>query len=227
MLSAFSAITLLSLALKKRGLIGDAINHDHYHDLGKWMFAFTFFWGYIGFSQYMLIWYANIPEETQFYIPRQIGFWRSLSLILLAVHFLIPFPGLLSRHVKRRNAVVAFWACWCLLACALDIYWLVMPNQWINQIAGHLGAHGEPLSSNLVLLVESNQNIYHVKPEHAEFLNNNIHFAFRPINVVITVLCFVGIGGLYLFSTMLALRGKSLVPTKDPRLPESLAFENI
>ena len=125
MLSALSAIVLLSLTLKQRGLIGGAINHDHYHDLGKLMFAFTFFWGYIAFSQYMLIWYANLPEETQFYSPRLIGNWTVITLVLLFVHLLIPFPGLLSRHVKRKNSVIAFWAVWSLCAC-----------RWIFTMAG-------------------------------------------------------------------------------------------
>ena len=87
LLSALSAIVLLSLALQKRGLIGDVVNHEHYHDLGKLMFAFTFFWGYIAFAQYMLIWYANLPEETQFYIPRQIGYWCALITTALVLLF--------------------------------------------------------------------------------------------------------------------------------------------
>ncbi len=216
MLSALSAIVLLSLSLKKRGLIGAAINHDHYHDLGKLMFAFTFFWGYIAFSQYMLIWYANLPEETQFYSPRQIGVWGSITLMLLIVHLLIPFPGLLSRHVKRKNSVIAFWSVWSLCACALDIYWLVIPNEWINRIATEVGDKNLPLQEALPLLVGSNQHIYTLNSAHASFMDQ-ITFPLEPLPVVVTALCFIGIGGLYVFSTMLALRGSSLVPLKDPR----------
>ena len=112
MLSGLSAMVLLLLTLQQRGRIGPAVNDEHYQDLGKLMFAFTFFWGYIAFSQYMLIWYANMPEETQFYIPRQWEHWAAVSLILLVVHLLIPFPGLLSEYVKRRERVLAFWAVW-------------------------------------------------------------------------------------------------------------------
>jgi hypothetical protein len=226
MLSALSSIVLLSLTLKKRGLIGAAINHDHYHDLGKLMFAFTFFWGYIAFSQYMLIWYANLPEETQFYSPRQIGVWAVITIMLLCVHLLIPFPGLLSRHVKRKNSVIAFWAVWSLCACALDIYWLVIPNQWISQIPAEVGDKHMALQDALPLLVGGTRDIYTLNPMHAAFIEK-INFPLQPLPVLVTALCFIGIGGLYVFTTMLALRGTSLVPLKDPRLMESLTFENV
>ncbi len=226
MLSGLSTMVLLSLSLKKRGLIGGAINHDHYHDLGKLMFAFTFFWGYIAFSQYMLIWYANLPEETQFYSPRQIGVWATITLTLLFVHLIIPFPGLLSRHVKRKNAVLAFWSVWSLLACALDIYWLVIPNQWINRIPYEVGDPHLPLQEALPLLVGGTRDIYTLNPAHASFMEQ-ITYPLQALPVLVTILCFIGIGGLYIFSTMLALRGQPLVPLKDPRLAESLAFENV
>ncbi len=226
MLSALSAIVLLSLSLQKRGLIKHVVTHEHYHDLGKLMFAFTFFWGYIAFSQYMLIWYANLPEETQFFSPRQIGPWCSITLLLLFVHLIIPFPGLLSRHVKRKNSVLAFWAVWSLCACALDIFWLVIPNQWINRIPEEAGDKGMLLQNALPLVVNGIKDIYHLNPAHASFMEQ-IKFPLQPLSLLVTALCFIGFAGLYVFSTMLALRGTPLVPLKDPRLNESLAFENI
>jgi hypothetical protein len=225
-LSALSSIVLLSMTLKKRGLIGAAINHDHYHDLGKLMFAFTFFWGYIAFAQYMLIWYANLPEETQFFSARQIGNWTVISLLLLFVHVLIPFPGLLSRHVKRKNSVLAFWSVWSLCACALDMYWLVIPNQWISQIPAEVGDKHLALQEALPLLVGGTRDIYTLAPAHAAFAQQ-VNFPLQPLPVLVTLLCFIGIGGLYVFSTMVALRGVPLVPLKDPRLMESLTFENV
>jgi hypothetical protein len=223
LLSALSAIVLLSMSLQKRGLIGNAINHEHYHDLGKLMFAFTFFWGYIAFSQYMLIWYANMPEETQFFVPREMDRWASVSLLLLIVHLLIPFPGLLSRHVKRRNRVLAFWAVWSLCACAVDLYWLVVPNAWINQIPRILDKAAMPIA-NALPLISDPHNMYHItNSEVAELAN----YPLTPGPLLITALCFIGIGGLYVFGVMLALRNKPLVPLRDPRLNESLAFENI
>ncbi len=225
MLAAHSAIMLLALSLQKRGLLLQAVNHEHYHDLGKWMFAFTFFWGYIMFGQYMLTWYANMPEETQFYIPRQIGVWGALSLLLLFVHFVIPFPGLISRHVKRRNRVLAFWAVWCLCACALDIYYLVIPNEWITKFPEQAGNPAMPVSNALGLVVDR-FNIYHLPAGHDE-LARLMAFPLKAGPLMVTGLCFIGIGGLYVFSTMMALKGKPLVPVRDPRLNEALEFENI
>lgn len=225
-LSGLSVLVLIALWLQQRGRIGPVINHEHYHDLGKLMFAFTFFWGYIAFSQYMLIWYANMPEETQFYIPRQLGAWGSMAIVLLLVHLLIPFPGLLSRHVKRRNAVLAFWAVWSIGAHALDMYWLIMPNQWINEIPARVGNAEMPLPNALPKLIDSTHNVYALNSQYASFAER-IGFAFEPRCLLVTAGCVVGMAGLYVFVTRLALRGQALVPVRDPRLAESLKFENI
>ncbi|MCL2640527.1 MAG: hypothetical protein FWD53_06765 [Phycisphaerales bacterium] len=216
MLAAIAAITLSALALQPRSS-RFSVPPNHHHDLAKWIFAYTIFWAYIAFSQYMLIWYANIPEETQFYIVRQIDIWASVSLILLAVHFLIPFLGLLARYTKRKTTILAFWAVWSLLACALDIFYLVMPNAWTREIS--------PLTESLPILLDRH-NIYALRPEFATFYKQ-IRFAFEPQNLLITALCFLGIAALFIASTMYALKGKSLIPTQDPRLKESLAVENI
>jgi hypothetical protein len=104
------------------------ITVEHYHDLGKLLFGFVVFWGYIAFSQYLLIWYANIPEETTWYLARQSGPWKWVALVLLFGHLLVPFFGLLSREVKRRRLLLGFWAVWLLVAHWIDLYWLVMPS---------------------------------------------------------------------------------------------------
>ncbi len=72
-------------------MLARSITDEHYHDLGKWMFALTVFWAYIAFSQYLLIWYANIPEETIFYKHRFAGTWGWVSGLLLVGRFIIPF----------------------------------------------------------------------------------------------------------------------------------------
>ena len=133
-LSSLVVITLLALWLQSCGLLRGVVTKEHYHDLGKLTFAFVFFWGYIAFSQYMLIWYANMPEETQFYMMRQIGPWAGVSLALIVVHFVLPFLGLMSRHVKRLLPLFAFWLVWLLVAHAFDLFWLIMPNIFIRQI---------------------------------------------------------------------------------------------
>ena len=86
-----AVVTLISLTLRDKGFLTHTITLEHYHDLGKWMFALTVFWTYIAFSQYMLIWYANLPEETIFFRARFEGSWLWVSLFLVFGHFFFPF----------------------------------------------------------------------------------------------------------------------------------------
>jgi hypothetical protein len=123
---ALAAVILISVGLQRSGRLA-AVHVEHYHDLGKLLFAAVVFWAYMAFSQYLLIWYANIPEETQWYRLRLEGGWGIVALVLVFGHLLIPFFGLLSRHAKRNKAVLAFWAAWLLVVHWFDVYWLVMP----------------------------------------------------------------------------------------------------
>jgi hypothetical protein len=126
--AAFAALVLIAVSLQKFGYLQDSITADHYHDLGKLLFGFTFFWGYIAFSQYMLIWYADIPEETVWYLTRQSHGWAAISLFLLGGHFLLPFCGLMPRRAKRNKRVLAAWAAWLLVMHWVDLYWLAVPH---------------------------------------------------------------------------------------------------
>lgn len=173
-------LILLCFLLQRGGRLTNAITIEHYHDLGKLLFAFVFFWAYIAFSQYLLIWYANIPEETEWYLKRQEGQWLWISLLLLFGHFVIPFLGLLPRYPKRRKMILAGWAAWLLIMHWIDLYWLVTPEFSHGQIPFH----------------------------------------------VIDAGCIVGIGGLYAAAIAYIARGRSLVPLRDPRLGDSLTFEN-
>jgi hypothetical protein len=76
----------------------------------------------------MLIWYANIPEETHWYHMRLVGGWKESTLLLAATHFVIPFFGMMSRYMKRNLGPLRFWAVYMLVVCWLDMYWLVAPN---------------------------------------------------------------------------------------------------
>lgn len=120
-------LILLALGLERAGALSGVLRTEHLHDLGRLLFAFVFFWGYIAFSQYLLIWYANIPEETAWYRVRQESGWAPLSLSLVIAHFLVPFAALLSRHTKRRRGSLAFLAGWVLVMHAVDLVWLVLP----------------------------------------------------------------------------------------------------
>jgi hypothetical protein len=133
--AGWALLILLTRAVQKAGYLTRSVNREHYHDLGKWLFGFTFFWGYIAFGQYMLLWYANIPEEIEWFtrhgattVHENITGWSYVILALLFGQLLIPFGGLLSRHVKRAVGVLVFWAAWVLAFHLLDIYWMVMPE---------------------------------------------------------------------------------------------------
>jgi hypothetical protein len=224
-LSSLVAITLLAMWLQSRGLLRGVITKEHYHDLGKLTFAFVFFWGYIAFSQYMLIWYANMPEETQFYMPRQIGPWAGVSLALIVVHFVLPFLGLMSRHVKRLLPLMAFWLVWLLVAHAFDLYWLIMPNIFIRQIpADALLGPGAPLPEAFKTVLESQQSVYQLSADSA--LLDAVKVPLQPAAIATVVGLLVAMGGLFLANTARLLRGAALIPVKDPRLNESLSFHN-
>lgn len=181
MVAILAIVPLAAMALQARGRLRHTVNAEHYHDLGKLLFAFVIFWGYMAFSQYMLIWYANIPEETAWYRLRTSGPWGGVAVVLLFAHLLIPFLGLMPRAAKRRKPLLAFWAVWLLAVHWLDLYWLVMP-----------GLSGKTLP-------------------------------FGAIDLFLLV----GMGALYAAGAIWTAGRRSLVPLKDPRLAESLAFENM
>ena len=127
-LGFLAVIPTILYAMQWRGILANAVTVEHYHDLGKLMFAFVVFWAYIAFSQYMLIWYANIPEETMWFLKRQTGDWAAVSLILLFGHFVVPFLLLVSRMIKRRPMALAVTGLYVALMCWVDMYWLVVPE---------------------------------------------------------------------------------------------------
>lgn len=136
----FAVTSLIAMALQRGGMLKTAITPEHFHDLGKFTFGFTVFWAYIAFSQFVLIWYANIPEETEFYMVRMEGGWGAVSYLLPVLHFFVPFLFLLSRYVKRARWPLALGAVWMVLMHLLDMYWIILPNFGIHG-EGHHEAH--------------------------------------------------------------------------------------
>jgi hypothetical protein len=134
----FGLLALLAIPLE-RGPLHGILTIEHLHDVGKHLFAFTCFWAYIGFCQFFLIWYGNIPEETAFYQARLHGGWRGVSALLAVGHFIVPFFYLMGRTVKRKPGLLALGAVWVLLMHLLDIAWIVLP-----------GSHPEGLRIGLV-----------------------------------------------------------------------------
>ena len=171
-------VILLVVAARRLGLT--SISVEHLQDIGKLLFAFIVFWSYIAFSQYMLIWYANLPEETVFFVARWQGSWRYVSIALGIGHFVIPFFFLMSRHMKRKTPTLVIASLWMLAMHALDLYWLVMPTFHVTTAKFHL----------------------------------------------LDVTTFLAVGGVCLFWVARTLQKYHVVPVRDPRLAESLAFEN-
>ncbi|MFB3779248.1 MAG: hypothetical protein ACE141_16645 [Bryobacteraceae bacterium] len=127
-LAFLALLILICLAFRRGGLLADAVRTDHYHDLGKWLFAMVVFWAYIGFCQYLLIWYANLPEETVWFRHRLEGNWAWVSASLLVGNFILPFLLLLSSSAKRRAGLLGVVSALLLLMHYIDLHWVVMPT---------------------------------------------------------------------------------------------------
>ena len=173
-------LSVIAPAMRGAGLLDTVISKEHLQDVGKFLFAFTAFWAYISFSQFFLMWYGNMPEETVFFKARMEGSWLTISLVLLFGHFFAPFFYLMGRSVKRNNVTLAIGGMWLLLMHLLDLYWQVMPTM------------------------------------HPE--------GFSPSALDVAAL--MTVGGTFVATASWLMRRQALVPLRDPRLAESLAFEN-
>lgn len=127
-LAVLCFLILMAFYLRRRGYLTDIITVEHYHDLGKLLFAFLIFWGYMGFSQYFLIWYANIPEETIWYIVRWENGWHIVTMSLVIIHFTIPFLVLTLRSIKRNFTAMKIIASWVFIMHFVDMFWLTAPT---------------------------------------------------------------------------------------------------
>jgi hypothetical protein len=180
--AGLAALIIFAICLQTFGRLSRVITAEHYHDLGKLLITFVVFWGYIAFSQYLLIWYSNIPEETEWLLVHQSGDWKWISIFCLVLgNCLIPFCGLLPRYVKRKKYLLGFWALWLLVMHWIDLYWIVMPSLGVEKL---------------------------------------------PFNIIDICLA-VGMLGIYAASVMKTTGVNSLTPLADPRLVESLSFENV
>ena len=136
---------------------GHHMNVDHFHALGKFLLAFVAFWAYVAFSQFMLIWIANVPEEVPWYILRTEGRWRWVGVFVALSQFIVPFFALLQKAVTRNPARLARVAAWLLVVHWVDLYWLVMPHlhpegprPWIFDLTAFVGVGGAAVAFTLV-----------------------------------------------------------------------------
>jgi len=128
LLASLAALTFIVVTLNENGYLSKWVGKDHYYSLGALMFAFTNFWAYIAFSQFMLIWYANLPEETFWFIARGQGSWYYISIAIIFIRFIIPYGLLISQPSKKDPRRLKLASVWILLSHLYDLYWLVMPT---------------------------------------------------------------------------------------------------
>ena len=147
MIAIYGFLAVVAGGMRLSGLLTEAVTAEHHQDIGKFLFGFVIFWTYIAYSQYMLYWYANIPEETMWFTHRWTGGWKAVSVALGVGHFAIPFFFLMSRHIKRRPALLTLAGLWLLAMHYLDLYWQVMPTTL------HHGPHFSLLDLSAMLAV--------------------------------------------------------------------------
>jgi hypothetical protein len=137
LVGSLAALIVLVLALRTLGELQSLVTVEHLHDLGKLLFSFVIFWAYVAFCQYFLIWYANFPEETGWYVTRRSGAWNTMSWALVFGHFVVPFLLLIPRATKRDPFWLGFVAVWALVFHYVDLYWLIMPASGTGPAGPH------------------------------------------------------------------------------------------
>jgi hypothetical protein len=128
--ATFAVLLIIISHLKGNGYYGNAVNENHIHDLAKFMMSFCIFWAYVGFSQFMLIWYANLPEETFWYEQRLIGGWAPITIALPFLKFVIPFLLLVNRPNKRDINFLSKVSAWIIFTEFLELYWIIYPSNF-------------------------------------------------------------------------------------------------
>lgn len=128
-LNSMAVLILTGIFLQKMGYLKNVVTQEHYHIMGKLCFAFTVFWAYVSFSQFFLIWYANITEETRYFLLRNTENWNILSLALVFMHFGLPFLALLRSDVKKSSKFMTIFCFYILFMHVLDVYHMIIPER--------------------------------------------------------------------------------------------------
>ena len=127
-LNAFAFAIIVLAMLQRSGAAVDILKPRHFHDLGKLLLAFTMLWAYLSFSQFLIIWSGNLPEEIPWYVKRTTGSWGYVAIALVVGHFFLPFLLLLSQDLKKRPAMLARVAAFIIIMRLVDVIWLVEPQ---------------------------------------------------------------------------------------------------
>jgi len=210
--SMIALTILLIIFLKSNGYYGE-VNSNHIHDLGKFLFAISVFWTYLWFSQFMLIWYANIGEETIYFRERYDNY-PVLFFGNLIINFLVPFFILMRNDTKRKFGSVSFVAIICLLGHWIDYFLMIKPGALINLQhsagAGHSDAHGTDAGHEVAA------GAGHAAEHASQFV------AGFSMPGLLEVGTFIGFLGLFLYVALTILSKSALVPKNDPYLEESI-----
>jgi len=142
--AGMALISLFVIYLKNRGYL-EYVNQEHLHDLGKFQFAFSIFWTYLWFAQFMLTWYANISEETIYFKPRFEGAYTGIFYLNLIINFLAPLLIFMSRNSKRNYATVTFMSILIIFGHWLDFYQMVFPHHYPDHVPMNLFDFGVAL----------------------------------------------------------------------------------
>ncbi|HWB63202.1 MAG TPA: hypothetical protein VG603_06830 [Chitinophagales bacterium] len=239
--AAWAMTILLVLFLKSQGYLKQ-INENHIHDLGKLLFGFSIFWTYLWFDQFMLQWYANLPDETTFWVKRfDIGYFKITVFLTLIVNFLFPLLFLIKRSAKRNFKMIGFGAALLILGHYVDFfnYTFVEPN-WNNEVQAKRTEEVEKANTVQLYADAEGRNVITgelpfgkekeegaVKAEskkegEAEEAPAELNYASIGIPELLVFVGFLGIF-LYLFFTNLAKR--PIVPENDPYLKENELLE--
>jgi hypothetical protein len=195
-LNSMAVIVLVCAWLKSQGHLKHVTGPEHFHIMGKLMFAFTTFWAYITFSQYFLIWYANITEETSYFLIRNTGHWNTGMICLVIFHFVVPFIVLLQAWLKKNPKYLSVVAIYTLCMHALDHYLITIPERGVSLAKINPAAFPEGIATS-------------------------IPGAFWG-----DIFAFVTIGAAFLFVLLRAIGQHSVYPNRDPRILESANLSN-
>ena len=179
-LMALALAVIVSTLLREKTVLPEVVNADRFNDLGSLMLAFIILWAYMSFSQLLIMWSGNLPEEVVWYVHRTAGGWKAVVIFLMLFHFAVPLFLLLSRDLKRRPQTLSLLAGWLIVAHLVQFLWLVQPA----------------------------------------FYQHGFHIHWLDFVAP------VAIGGLWIAVFAWQLKGKPLLPRRDPRFQEAFAHEH-
>lgn len=244
MCGMLSMMILVIAYLKYKGHLRN-ITENHLHDLGKFLFGFSVFWTYLWFSQFMLIWYGNIPEDTMYFVKRfRVPLFKVLFFVNLFFNFVFPFLFLMKRKAKRKFLTAGFAASVLICTHYLDFYLMVTPEPSApveHHDAAAKSEHHSELNNKQTVLLASHDNHegehkaadqHHAVSDAGAHGNHAAHgeHGHEPVLThagfgLIEIFIFLGFFGSFLFVVLTHLSKNRLVPINHPMLEESLRHQ--